>query len=159
MSTINAPSLVNLDLSLLFADAESALCGTPHAPGRRPIQQPGLQPGDSLEAGRSNVEAIMQRAPIDISTMSVEDIMFWLMISIQDAYNKHIQAKAEEVQGAQTTLDGAVGAGESERQQYQSSLDQHTQALQRLLTKRDQFVTMFQQMLKKYDESVAKVWQ
>ena len=101
----------------------------------------------------------MDRAPIDISTMSVEDILFWLMISITDAYNSHIQAKANDVQSAQGQLDTAVGAPEPERQRLQSSLDQETQALQRLLTKRDQFVTMFQQLLKKYDESVAKVWQ
>jgi hypothetical protein len=92
-----------------------------------------------VETGRTNVDAIMARAPVDISTMSVEDILFWLMICIQDAYNTHIQKKAEDVQGAQTALDGATGASEQDRQQLQSSLDQETQALQRLLTKRDQF--------------------
>ena len=157
MSTINAPVFVNLDPTLLLAGLEDALgCS---APTPKSFRQSALQAHDAIEDGQTNVDAIMQRAPIDISTMSVEDILFWLMISIQDAYNSHIQQKAQDVQDKQDALDGAVGADEQERQEIQSSLDQETQALQRLLTKRDQFVTMFQQMLKKYDESVAKVWQ
>ena len=159
MTTISNPTFINLDPSLLLAAVESALCGAPLPAKPSAFAQSALQAADAAQNGQTNVDAIMQRAPIDISTMSVEDILFWLMICIQDAYNTHIQKKAEEVQGAQSALDGAVGSSEQDRQGLQSSLDQETQALQRLLTKRDQFVTMFQQMLKKYDESVAKVWQ
>ena len=157
MSTIQAPIFVNLDPSLLLAGLEQALAASP--PSESSFVQSALQTHEAVTEGRNNVSAIMDRAPIDISTMSVEDILFWLMISIQDAYNSHIQKKAQDVQNAQSAMEGAVGASEQDRQELQSSLDQETQALQRLLTKRDQFVTMFQQMLKKYDESVAKVWQ
>lgn len=155
MSVINTSTFINLDPAMLLAAMEGAL----EAVSEPGFQQSALQTHDSVTRGRSNVDAIMERAPIDISTMSVEDILFWLMISIQDAYNTHIQKKAQDVQNAQNAYDGASGASEQDRQEIQSSLDQETQALQRLLTKRDQFVTMFQQMLKKYDESVAKVWQ
>jgi hypothetical protein len=159
MTTIQSATFINLDPASLLAAMEDALGSVTCAARPSASQQSALRTADAVETGRTNVDAIMARAPVDISTMSVEDILFWLMICIQDAYNTHIQKKAEDVQGAQTALDGATGASEQDRQQLQSSLDQETQALQRLLTKRDQFVTMFQQMLKKYDESVAKVWQ
>lgn len=155
IGSFNFAAMVDALMSAVEAEAEAAENNS--APAAT-----ALASRRQANQGKTNIHAIMAAAgdetiALDPMSMSVDDLIFWLLISVQTAFNKHIMKQAQKVQDKQSAVENA--SGEDEIQRAQSSLDQETQAMQRLLQKRQQFVDMFLQMLKKLDESIAKVWQ